>query len=440
MSERQRLTSVTDSPWIDAELGVIGSLLVWPENLAEVAVILRPDDFLHPQCKALFEAMLDTDLVVKNGNKEEIYATRVWNRLFEKGRGDFVAKAFIAQLMQDSVHSTTAVDYCQVIIRWGRARAMREVFQKASSEIEMAAELSDESLAAWESKIHEYAANRLSRTPLEANALMRKLGEILDSPAPEASITTGLLDLDRDSDLFEPGAFTVIAGRPSMGKSTLMRNLVHHISPNYSTLVFSLEESKEMFSTKLACSLAKLPYKKVSRRELSEIDRQRVLLAMGMVSEYKLRTSDDCLSTREIIGAIKMLRAKSQPPRVVLIDHFQAMHHERTKGENDVSMYTRTVHKLARAAVENNCAIVLFCQLNRNCEYRTEPRPYLSDLRDTGALEQAAWNALFIWAEDRKEPHRYIYVAKQRNGPTFEVKLYFDGEYGLFGNSVKEGL
>jgi len=257
--------------------------------------------------------------------------------------------------------------------------------------------------------------------------------------ADAGTIKTGIHRMDRMANIFQPGALTVIAARPGMGKSTFMRHLIRLNSLTAPTLMFTFEENAEMVAAKLSCELAGVPFETYAGGFTNAEERKRIADAMEDLAMYKLEYTDSTMDADQIAAECRRQARNGNPPRLVFVDHLQHMRHQRVKGDNIAAGYERSVNALKDLARELKCTVILLAQLNRDVEGRELPKPQLSDLRDTGALEISAWNVLFIWTDDMKEPRRYLSLAKQRNGKRIEDRVIFVGALGRFENETKVG-
>jgi replicative DNA helicase len=260
------------------------------------------------------------------------------------------------------------------------------------------------------------------------------------------SIPTGIPALDRAASLIAPGRVTIIAARPSMGKTSLARAITFHASERHQILVASLEEEPAFFNAKIACLAAGVDSRKYSEGWLSADERSLLVSQVGIVAERKITYCESyALSVASLRVALKRLELSgAPPPAVILIDYLQLMAHPKSAESRQYAV-AETTRELKLLALEAKLSVVCLSQLNRNVEGREDARPRLSDLRESGAIEQDADSVVFIWSDSAwaapsSSPvtRRNLTIAKNRQGPTGEVGVLFDRASGRF-SSVEGG-
>lgn len=252
-------------------------------------------------------------------------------------------------------------------------------------------------------------------------------------------VVTRLGKLDGHVNLFTPGELTIIAARPSIGKSSLMRQLAANAATAGTSLVFSLEVTPKVLTLQFVCELAGVPYSDYSRGKASDEDMQRVVLAaddptLSNVAVY----SKTSVSAMDVSLAVTQLRAKGTPIAAVFVDYLGLMRHDRAE-RHDLAVGA-TTRLLKQIAIERKVPIILLAQLNRDVEKRGGAdcdRPRLADLRDSGNIEQDADNVIFLWRKERDSEYqtvepRVLTLAKHRNGQVFEMDLMFNKAKGRF--------
>ena len=416
---------------IIAERMTLGSMLLNPACIIEVQGILKAEYFSHENHRAIYEAIL-------RSQSPTIELPMVWENLVAYGTSRLTTLEDLTRLVTECPTSANAEHHAKKVRTLARARALTTCCDNIKAQTALFGELTDEQLAAMAQKmvsqVNESMTGKKMVAVKDALADVDPSGRELSS----AALRTGLIDIDSNNcDLFQRKTLTVIAARPRMGKTTLMRHLIAQFAPEHNTAVFTMEESTEMTRDKLVCEYARVPYWKYLRRHVDEAQQQMILVATGRLAEWKLWLTEDPMSAEAVAMECRRLKYMGHLPRVVFVDHLQHMKHERIRGENDATLIGRTVKALSEAAKELDCCIILLAQLNRQVEYREEQRPMLADLRDSGSIEQIAFNVVFLWSNDPNEKERYVYVAKQRNGPACEARVHFDGEYGRFADALR---
>ncbi len=253
-------------------------------------------------------------------------------------------------------------------------------------------------------------------------------------------IPTGFRDLDRLTSGLQPADFIVVAARPSMGKTSLCLNIAQHVAVNQGKPValFSLEMSKEQLVQRLLSAEARIPGQKLRTGDLDEEDWPRLVAAMGRLSEVPIFIDDSPVLTAMDIRAKTRRLVQEQGPGLVIVDYLQLIAgHGRSSDsrQQEISDISRSLKALAR---EVKCPVVALSQLSRAVEQRQNKRPVLSDLRESGAIEQDADLVAFIYRDEYYNPDSdrkgiaEVIVAKQRNGPTGDVRLAFLQDYTMF--------
>ena len=260
-------------------------------------------------------------------------------------------------------------------------------------------------------------------------------------------VPTGFIDFDNKTTGLQPSDLILIAARPSMGKSALALNIAHHaaVHHNVTTAVFSLETSKEQVVNRILCAESMVDSNKLRTGAIEPEDWSSILTALGPLTGAPLYVDDT-----PGITAVE-LRAKCRRLKLdknlglILIDYLQLMN---GSGKNEsrqieISEISRSLKALAR---EMNAPVIACSQLSRACEARADHRPMLSDLRESGAIEQDADIVAFIYRDEyyykdtEMKNHAEINIAKQRNGPTGVVDLMFLGNYTKFANMLRDTI
>lgn len=429
MESVKRETSAT---WCD-EMSLIGSLVLKPEFVPEASRLLIPEDFWYSKIKIIYESILRVQ-----GKGEAGSVVDLWSDIKERGFGGNVSQDDLLDAINGTPNANAWEDYARRIRHRSRMRKLRTSCVEIVKKIDTCEKLSNVDVGEFCSQVIGVAQNcgpgedvrELSKMLPEMD-LERKFNPIDGYPK------TGLPRLDQESELFLPGALTVLAARPAMGKTSFMRQLVSENAKTHRCLVFTLEESKDMFRDKMVCSEAGVPYLNWLRGMVSADERVKMIMAMGPIGALQVDLCDEVQDANGICMTVRRMFAMGKGPRIVFVDHLQHMSHTRQKGESESSAIGRSVKELSDLAKFMKTTVVLLAQLNRDAEDRGSPRPQLAHLRDTGQLEQLASNVVFIWAEDKDKKERFLYVAKQRNGPMLEACAYFNGETGRFAEMTR---
>jgi len=274
--------------------------------------------------------------------------------------------------------------------------------------------------------------------------VVEKVDDLYQSPnaSDVTGVPTGYLDLDQKTAGMQPGDLLIVAGRPSMGKTSLALNIAEHVAivEQAPVAVFSMEMGAEQLAMRVLCSVGRLDAQKVRTGRLSEDDWTRLTQAMGRMKEARLYIDETpALNPLELRSRARRLSRQYGGLGLIVVDYLQLMSAS-SSGENrttEISEITRSLKSLAK---ELGCPVLALSQLNRTVEQRTDKRPVMSDLRESGAIEQDADVIIFIYRDEVYRPDTpdkgvaEIIIAKQRNGPIGTVRLTFLGQYTKFEN------
>ncbi|MFZ9346767.1 MAG: replicative DNA helicase, partial [Burkholderiaceae bacterium] len=274
--------------------------------------------------------------------------------------------------------------------------------------------------------------------------VVEKVDDLYQSPnaSDVTGVPTGYLDLDQKTAGMQPGDLLIVAGRPSMGKTSLALNIAEHVAivEQAPVAVFSMEMGAEQLAMRVLCSVGRLDAQKVRTGRLSEDDWTRLTQAMGKMKGARLYIDETpALNPLELRSRARRLSRQYGGLGLIVVDYLQLMSAS-SSGENrttEISEITRSLKSLAK---ELGCPVLALSQLNRTVEQRTDKRPVMSDLRESGAIEQDADVIIFIYRDEVYRPDTpdkgvaEIIIAKQRNGPIGTVRLTFLGQYTKFEN------
>jgi replicative DNA helicase len=263
-------------------------------------------------------------------------------------------------------------------------------------------------------------------------------------PSAITGVPTGLLDLDRRTDGLQAGDLIIIAARPSMGKTALALNIAEHVAVEHRmpVVIFSMEMSATQLTNRLLGSIAKVDQHKMRTGRLADNEWMALTEAMSKLHEVPIRIDEaGALTVLEIRARARRMRRRMGKLGLVVIDYLQLME-AKAKGENratDIAEMTRSLKAMAK---ELDCPVVALSQLSRKVDERGDRRPIMSDLRESGAIEQDADLILFLYREaaynpnlpEEERPLAELIIGKQRNGPVGTVKLMFFGQHTRFEN------
>ncbi|MCK5688975.1 replicative DNA helicase, partial [Myxococcota bacterium] len=376
---------------LDAERSVLGAIMLDSSVLAEAIEILKPSDFYRPAHAKIYEGMQGLFEV-----GEPIDEITLAGALRSKGDIDFIGGAAYLNTLTERVPSAANLKYYAAIVR--DRGLMRRLISTATSIVESGFDAKSdvaEVLDVAESRIFEIAEdrNKEALTPIK-DVLKTTFAEIEKRFEQKQDITgvpSGFVDLDKMTAGFQPSELIIVAARPSMGKTAFALNIAQHaaLQADKPVVVFSLEMSKEALVTRMICSHGKVDLGALRKGRLRNNDWSRLSNAIGDLSEAPIYIDDSgTLSVMEMRAKTRRLAAQGDGVSLVIVDYLQLMHSSSTEGrEREISEISRGLKALAK---ELKVPVMALSQLNRSLESRTDKRPMLSDLRESGAIEQDA--------------------------------------------------
>jgi replicative DNA helicase len=433
---------------VEAEQAVLGGLMLEANAWDAVADIVTAADFYRRDHRLIFEAI--AEVAEKRGSCD---AVTVSEHLERKGRLEEIGGlSYLGTIARDTPSAANVRAYAEII----RERSILRQLATAGAEIAAsatdshgrpAAELVDEA----ERRVFEIA-ERGSRGRSGFIAIKDVLPETIDrldllhqSPGEVRGVPTGFTLLDRKTTGLQPGDLVVIAGRPSMGKTTLAVNIAENaaIAKGVPSAIFSMEMSAEQLTLRLISSLGRVNQTHLRTGNFSQEDWSRIQGAMAQLSGAPLYVDESpALTPTEVRARARRLK-RERGLGLLVVDYLQLMQVPGTK-ENRATEISEISRSLKALAKELQVPVVALSQLNRAVEQRTDKKPVMSDLRESGAIEQDSDLILLIYRDevyDQNTTRRGvadIIIAKQRNGPVGEVQLTFLGEYTRFENLVAE--
>ena len=431
---------------IEAEQSVLGGVLIENEAVHKVMEILTPEDFYRDAHRKIYDALID--LAERDEPADLITLT---NELRKKEHLDSVGGASYVTSLIDSVVTAANIEYYAKIVK---EKAILRKLIEASTEI-ITHSYEDRSdveslLDEAERAIFEISENRIKPSFYSIRDIVKQSFKTIERLYEKKELVTGVpsgyRELDQWTAGFQPSDLIIVAGRPSMGKTALCLNVAQYaaIEKRIPVAIFSLEMSKEQIVIRMLCSEAQVEGTRLRTGFLSESDWPRLTLAAGNLSDAPIFIDDAAaLSVLELRAKARRLNAEHGVGMIV-IDYLQLMR-GRAKVESrqqEISEISRSLKALAK---ELNVPVIAVSQLSRRTEERQGMRPQLSDLRESGAIEQDADVILFIYRDEvynRSEdnPNRgkaEIIIGKQRNGPTGKFELAFLEKFTTFKELYK---
>jgi replicative DNA helicase len=433
---------------LDAERAVLGAMLLeGREALPKVIEVMRPSDFYTEAHRAIYDTMLR---LFDRG--EPVDLITLSEELRRTDQLDFVGgPAALALLVEQASIAAHLMSYASIVRDMA---VLRELIQTSTQIITQAFDAKEEVQTVVddaERRIFSLAERRLEGSALPVGRILKDTFEhierLYERKEHVTGVATGFEKLDLETSGFQPSDFIIIAARPSMGKTAFALNIAQYVGVHLrqKVLVLSLEMSAQQLVQRMLCSEAKVDAQAVRTGYLTSADWHRLTAAAGRLAEASIYIDDSAgLTVLEARAKARRLKAEHGLD-LIIIDYLQLMR-GRANQENrqqEISEISRSLKALAK---ELNVPVVALSQLSRAVEARAHRdfRPQLSDLRESGALEQDSDLILFIYrpkvykddiAPD-EEKIAEIIIGKQRNGPTGTVKLIFLPEYARFENAA----
>lgn len=432
---------------LEAERGVLGSILLLPDCCDDVALILRADDFYDEAHRKLYQCMLDM-----HTGGQRIDTTLLVERLRSCGDLEMVGGlTYLAEVARAVPNAAHAIYYANIVRDKSTLRQLilsgteilRDAYDDASEPREMLSRAEEKIFAILDKRGGGEVA---SIADILHEALVRIDARMKHEHAT-GGIETGFTDFDALTGGFHDSELIILAARPSMGKTALAMNIAEYVSLELkvTTLFVSLEMSSLELGDRLLCSAARVNGHRLRNGTISNDDRRKLVEKAAEISQAPLFVDDTPARTMtEIAAAARRLKRRNKLGLVV-IDYLQLIEPDNPKDprQEQVAKIARRLKGLAR---ELKVPVLCLAQLNRQAEISRESRPRLSHLRESGAIEQDADVVMFVHREEyyctndedraRVAGQAEIILAKQRNGPIGEAKLHWQHEFTRFDNAA----
>jgi len=429
---------------MEAEQSVLGSMLLDKEAVAAAVEQLKGEDFYSDAHKEIFSGIIN---LFDRG--EPVDLVTVTDELRQRGTLEGVGGVTYISDLSMAVPSTANIQYYIRIVK--EKSLLRKLIQAANEILQESYEAQEEIeniIDHAEKRIFDISQNRTSRDfePIRTILLeaYSKIEELSKNKGKVIGVPTGFRDFDQKTSGLHPSDFILVAARPSMGKTTFVLNIAQYaaVQARIPVAIFSLEMSKDQLAQRMLSAESNVELQKIRTGELDENDWIKLVQAAGPLSQAPIFIDDTPgISAMEIRSKARRLKLE-HGLGLIVIDYLQLMS-GRGRAENrqqEVSEISRSLKALAR---ELNVPVITLSQLSRAPEARQDHRPMLSDLRESGAIEQDADLVCFIYRDEYYNPDTEkkniaeVIIAKQRNGPTGTVELVFLGQYTKFVNYEK---
>ena len=426
---------------IEAEEAILGGILIDPEAISRIAELLRPEFFAITAHQVIYRSALDLFL---QGQPTDLMT--VTTRLTDRNQLEQVGGLTkLAQLVDRTV-SAVNIDQYAVLVE---DKYQRRKLIEAGNNI---VQLGYETATPLETVLDRAEQEIFSITQERPQQDLVSIGETLNQTFQDLEnrneglalpgILCGFYDLDAMTGGFQRSDLIIVAARPAMGKTAFCTNIAHHIAAGQQKLpvaVFSLEMSKEQLVQRILSSEAKIESNRLRSGRISQNEWEPISTAIGNLSELPLFIDDTPnITVTEIRSKARRLQAEQgRALGLILLDYLQLMEGSSDNRVQELSRITRSLKGLAR---ELNVPIIALSQLSRGVEARTNKRPMMSDLRESGSIEQDADLVIMLYRDEYYNPDSpdrgiaEVIITKHRNGPTGIVKLLFDPQFTCFRN------
>ncbi len=413
---------------LEAERALLGAMILDPNVIGEAIEAVESRDFYRESHRAVFEAL------------QTIYVSQRTGRLEEAGGAEE-----IMTLVAEVPTASNAVHYAQTVRDKSVLRQLLNACNTIRREATQVNEDAEQILDRAQQLIFEAVARRGSSRVQAINdvisELMQKLGEWRDRKDRCLGLPTSYHELDDMTSGLQPSQLYIIAARPSVGKTSLAMCISERIAVdlNKPVLFFSLEMSAEMVTQQMLCSRARVNSHKLRRGTATEEEYKRLLMPAGKLAAAPLLIDDSSnLGILELRARARRMKAEHDI-QLVVVDYLQFVHAKADSREREVAMVASGLKSLSK---DLKVPVLVLAQLNRNPDGRDDKKPRLSDLRESGAIEQDADVVIMLARDVVADPNSStkntcdVIVAKNRTGPTGDFKLAFLAEYTRFENLV----
>ena len=442
MSKSLTFQSLKDSPSsIEAERAVLGGILIDNESMDKIAGILQVDDFYHELNRKIFSCIVD----LSNESIPFDFVT-INEKVNTENEPSFLS--YLKDIISQTPSAANILSYANIV---REQSIVRQLINVSNTLIEKSYDGSIDSktlLDEAEQKIFNITNESLkSKTGFKSiNELcgesVEKIEKLSESKSGITGLATGYTKFDKKTTGLQKGDLIIIAGRPSMGKTSFAMNIAEHASlkSNATTAIFSMEMPGTQLSNRLLSSLGRIDQQHLRTGNLTDDDMPRLTSAVALLSKAKIFIDDSpALSPLEIRARARRLRREQGSLDLIVIDYIQLMR-STNNVENRATELSEISRSLKGLARELDVPVIALSQLNRSVENRSDRRPVMSDLRESGAIEQDADLIAFIYREEVYNPDTpekgkaEIIISKQRNGPIGTTVLTFIEKITKFEN------
>ena len=430
---------------VESEQSILGSIILDKDAIITVAETINPSDFYKEAHKIIYESMLKL-----NSNNEPIDLITLIEELRKEGHLDNIGGISYLTSLSTIVPTTSNVKYYANIVK--EKSVMRQLIKASNEIINLGYDAStdvQEILDKAEKNIFDISQEKSGDDIQPINLVLQDTFDMIERLCTQKSdvtgITTGFADLNKKINGLQRTDLILLAARPAMGKTAFSLNLVQNaaLKGDASVAVFSLEMSKEQLVQRILSAQSNVELSKIKTGTLGESDWPRIIDAMAVLSEANIFIDDTPgIKISEIRSKCRRLKIEKGLD-LIMIDYLQLMEGE-GKNENRQQEIAKISRSLKILAKELDCPVVALSQLSRSPELRKDHRPILSDLRESGSIEQDADIVMFLYRDEyyhedsEKKNIGEVIVAKNRHGETGNVELVWFGQVQKFVDKVRE--
>ncbi len=432
---------------LEAERSILGAILLDDKAVLTIFESLKAQDFYLEHHRRIFEKMLQLmnsarpiDLITL---KEELQRS---NQLESVG-----GAAYLASLTDGLPRAINIEYYSQIVKEKSTLRRLIQISSETMSRSYQDEEAAEEILQNVEKAIFDIASQQFrtgfsSITPIVSD-VFKQIEELSNRKAPVTGLETGFVDLDRMTAGMHPSDLLIVAARPGLGKTSLCLNIAEHVAlRKHKTVgIFSLEMSKEQLVKRFLCSEARIDAQRINTGFLNKDDWAKLSRVSGELSETKIFIDDTASVTVSELRSKARRLSLEHGLDLIIVDYLQLMSGSEKRYENRTQEISQISRGLKGIAKELSLPVIAVSQLSRAVEARRgDHRPQLSDLRESGSIEQDADVVLFIYREEMINPTEEnnglaeLIIGKQRNGPTGSIQLAFSKQFTKFDNLYQE--
>ena len=425
---------------LEAEQSVLGSILIDSRCVPEVIGVVRPEDFYLQQNREIYET-----IYTMFNFSETIDPVTVLDKMRELGVHHDNSRDYVMQLMQITPTAANAVRYANIVREKAMLRGLADVSSEITESVFAQVGTPGELLENAEKKIFALRkgerGDSLEHIGVTLHKVFDRLGELADSDSNIPGLSTGLMDLDRQINGLNRSDLVLVAARPAMGKTAFALNLCLNVAKKSKKTVamFSLEMSREQLAMRLLSIESFVDGQKMATGKLTEDEWQKLSMASVALSQTDIRVDDNpSITVAEMNAKCRRLDDLG----LVIIDYLQLMNGSGygKGGDSRVNVVSEISRSLKIMAKELNVPVICLSQLSRGPESRTDKRPMLSDLRESGAIEQDADEVMFLYRDEYYNPNSEdkgiaeCIVSKNRHGEVGTVKLQWIPQYQTFAD------